>query len=159
MGYTRMGEERDGMDLCSRITRAREQAGLTMAELADRLAVSTGTVSRWEKGQCTVPRRRLRSIADATQVSLRFLQGDSDDPHDRARVVSASEPWRSLPSVPSSLFRLVLDMGDPRPITQSECTRLLAAHVTAARGAAGQPDEWTPGRWYDELLQIRDEES
>ena len=44
-------------------TRAREAAGLSMAESARRLGVTTSAVSQWESGQTFPDARRLAEIA------------------------------------------------------------------------------------------------
>lgn len=44
-------------------TKAREAAGLTMAESARRLGVTTSAVSQWESGQTFPDARRLSEIA------------------------------------------------------------------------------------------------
>lgn len=47
------------------LTWAREQAGLTRAALAERLSVSAGLVSEWEKGTRNAPPGRIKQIAEA----------------------------------------------------------------------------------------------
>jgi transcriptional regulator with XRE-family HTH domain len=47
------------------LRRARRDAGLSQAELADALGVATYTVSRWEGGHDPITPRRAREIRDA----------------------------------------------------------------------------------------------
>ena len=52
----------------------REELGLTMKELADRVGVSEGTISRWEGGQIqNMKRDKIVRLAEALEVPLPVL--------------------------------------------------------------------------------------
>ena len=55
--------------LGARIRAAREQAGLSQVQLADRLKVSKAAVSQWEHGQVQVSLERQLEIAAALGVN------------------------------------------------------------------------------------------
>lgn len=59
----------------NRIEQAREQAGLTRAQLAQRLGVAHSTVWRWER-DIVLPVRRLGAIATALGTTVSHLIGD-----------------------------------------------------------------------------------
>lgn len=52
------------------IQQARVRAGLTQAELADRLGTSQAVVSRWERGRRTPTIATLAKIAEAIGATL-----------------------------------------------------------------------------------------
>lgn len=64
--------------LGDRLRRAREEAGLEQAELAERLGISKAAVSAYEKGRRT-PRDFIRFVkrwADETEVPWQWLADD-----------------------------------------------------------------------------------
>jgi transcriptional regulator with XRE-family HTH domain len=69
-----------------RIAEQRRLAGFSQARLAERLNVSTETISRLETASAMPSIERLASIADALDVELAqlFRQRKADDPRDRA---------------------------------------------------------------------------
>lgn len=52
------------------IAAARVNAGLTQKELAERLAVSNGSVVAWESGEREIPLRHLKTLADLSGLSI-----------------------------------------------------------------------------------------
>lgn len=61
--------------------KARENAGLTVAEAARRLNVSTSAVCQWESGKTFPEARRLAQLADVYGVTVDdLLREPSDDP-------------------------------------------------------------------------------
>ena len=51
----------------------REQAGLSMCELADLLGTTAATVSRWESGRNAISLEKVFDIADALDISHHAL--------------------------------------------------------------------------------------
>jgi transcriptional regulator with XRE-family HTH domain len=73
------------MDVGSRIKRAREQAGMTQAELAEKAGVKQARISLWESGKRQqMSLEHLRSIARALGVSADFLIGTWEDLQEKA---------------------------------------------------------------------------
>ena len=60
-----------------RIASAREEAGLTQQELAERIGLRSGqSISRYERGETEVPSKKLRRIAEQTHKPLTFFIDD-----------------------------------------------------------------------------------
>lgn len=83
-------------DLADRIRKAREIHGWDIGEMADRLAVSRGSVSGWERRRHAPHHKNLQDIARATGVPLSWLLGEEDipaatDPFDPARYGLADQ--------------------------------------------------------------------
>lgn len=67
-----------------RITRAREQMGLSTAQLARRLGVKTSTLANWETDRIDVRSNRLATLAGMLNVSATWLlTGRGQQPVDR----------------------------------------------------------------------------
>ena len=64
----------------SRITRAREDAGLSLKDFADILDVNITTVSNWENGRRQPTLERLIDIAGSLSVSVSYLLGSDEKP-------------------------------------------------------------------------------
>jgi transcriptional regulator with XRE-family HTH domain len=61
-----------------RLREVRAAAGLKQTDVADRLGVSSVTVSRWERGAMTPPLSRVHEIADALGVAVgELVTGDA----------------------------------------------------------------------------------
>jgi transcriptional regulator with XRE-family HTH domain len=59
----------------------RKKLGVTGAEIARRLGVSEGQVSRWENGKDSIPSHRLKAMTAAYEAPLEDLFGIAgDDP-------------------------------------------------------------------------------
>lgn len=72
----------DAATFGDRLAVAREQAGLTQAELAKRLGVKTSTLSAWEQDLKEPRANRLTILAGMTNISLSWLmtgQGEGPD--------------------------------------------------------------------------------
>lgn len=66
------------------IRRARKRAGLTQAQLAERLGCSQSEVGRWERGAARPTYERLQEIVAACGLHLAsqmYVADDSYDPH------------------------------------------------------------------------------
>ncbi len=71
------------MDLKIELKKRRKELGLTMLEVAQKVGVSEGTVSRWESGDIANMRRdKIVLLAKALKVSPSFIMGwDDEDSH------------------------------------------------------------------------------
>lgn len=98
-------EERLGQ----RIARQRKAAGLTQAELAEKVNVQPETISRVETGIRTASLGLLGHLAEALELELHelFRLNDGDDPKNRAieRLL-----WFASRLSPSEI-ELVMDVG------------------------------------------------
>lgn len=76
--------DRDTMG--GRLSRARDAAGLTAAELARRLGVKTSTIQAWESDRSQPRANRLAMLAGVLNVSLSWLlHGIGTSPADESR--------------------------------------------------------------------------
>lgn len=62
-------------DLGSKLKKARENKRLTQQEVADKLGVSNGAISGYERGYRDPDTDTLKSLADLYEVSLDWLKG------------------------------------------------------------------------------------
>lgn len=67
------------MTIADKIKRAREQAGFSQQELADRLHVSRSAVAKWESGLGTPDIENLKGLSRLFGVSMDALTDDSID--------------------------------------------------------------------------------
>ena len=68
-----------------RLQQAREQAGISKANLAEKIGVKSASVWRWEKGKTTPKAHRLSKIAEITGASVDWLNtGNESDNHKNA---------------------------------------------------------------------------
>lgn len=68
------------MDLKIELKNRRKELGLTMLEVAQKVGVSEGTVSRWESGDIANMRRdKIVLLAKALQLSPAFIMGWEDE--------------------------------------------------------------------------------
>lgn len=71
------------MEFKDKIKTLRIAAGLTMAELAKKINVSTPTIQRYESGEIqNVRRDKIKLLADALNTTPAFLMGWENDSND-----------------------------------------------------------------------------
>ncbi len=89
-----------------KITNEREKNNLTTRELALRLNINRGTVSRWENGYIkTIPLDMLHKIADVFNISFdELIEGDPQYSH-----LKSADPVRQTSSVLSDDESAMLD--------------------------------------------------
>ena len=79
------------------IAQAREEAGLTQQELADRIGVKTAqSVSRYERGETEVRMRRLERIAEATGKPLTFFVKEAERVEDADALAELAARMEAL---------------------------------------------------------------
>lgn len=66
------------MTLGNRIKFLRKRANITQSELAEKLNLSFGTISKYEKDEISIPSETLLKIANIFNVSTDFLLGRVD---------------------------------------------------------------------------------
>ncbi|WP_420847997.1 helix-turn-helix domain-containing protein [Nitratireductor luteus] len=90
--------DRDTMG--GRLSRARDAAGMTVAELARRLGVKSSTIQAWESDRSQPRANRLTMLAGVLNVSLSWLlHGIGASPADESRS-------ELIQSVSANLIRL-----------------------------------------------------
>ena len=64
------------MDIGDKIKQLREQKGMTLEELGNKVGVGKSTVRKWETGMIANMRRdKIKKVADALDTSPEFLMG------------------------------------------------------------------------------------
>jgi transcriptional regulator with XRE-family HTH domain len=66
-------------DFGQRLTDARERAGMTQQQLAEKLGTSQRAIARWERDSVALRPDQLFVLADAIGVSLDYLIGRSQE--------------------------------------------------------------------------------
>ena len=77
-----------------RLRKARERAGLSSHEMADRIGVSRQTVTRWEHGR-HMPKAAVVLWAAITDVPVEWLEQDECDPPLRCYLLVPPKARRS----------------------------------------------------------------
>lgn len=95
------------MDVKNIIRRRREELGLTMKEVADRVGVSEGTISRWESGDIqNMKRDKIASLASALDVSPAVIMGwetPAKSEESEAERMYADEDMKALYHIKQSM--------------------------------------------------------
>ena len=67
----------------TRLKELRKKAALTQVEFAKKINVANGTVGNWESGNRQPDHEMLTKLADFFDVSVDYLLGRTDDPHQK----------------------------------------------------------------------------
>lgn len=77
------------MEMGNRIKRLREEKGMTLEELGDKVGVGKSTVRKWETGMiANMKRDKIAKLADALDVSPGYLMGWEAPEPDDAELLS-----------------------------------------------------------------------
>ena len=78
------------MDIGDKIKQLREQKGMTLEELGNKVGVGKSTVRKWETGMIANMRRdKIKKVADALDTSPEFLMGWTDE---TSIIIEPKEP-------------------------------------------------------------------
>lgn len=81
------------MEIRDLIRQKRIALGMTMKEVADKVGVSEGTISRWESGEiANMKRGAIASLAKVLQLSPNSIMGWDDDEQESAAPASDNLP-------------------------------------------------------------------
>jgi len=81
-----MGTRTPVWTIADRMGKARREAGLSTAEMADLLGVSRQTVGNWEAGRVKPSKATLLAWSTYTDVALGWILTGSDNPQDPGTV-------------------------------------------------------------------------
>ncbi len=97
------------------IARYRNEKGLTQAELAERVGITTAFVSRVERGQKMLKVETLSIIAHELQVSCdALLRQESNETHiENIKILLACQPEEYLPGL-EKLIRTCVEEFQPK---------------------------------------------
>lgn len=74
-----MTTKQERMDAMATLSTVRRSANITLAQVADELGVTRGTVSRWETGKWVAPSSRVQQIKHAIPVLMMRKQDEDGD--------------------------------------------------------------------------------
>lgn len=81
-------------DVRNIIKKRRKELGLTMKELAQKVGVSEGTISRWESGNIANMRKdKLPALAETLQISIETITGGKEP---QAKTVTLADQQEEL---------------------------------------------------------------
>lgn len=142
------------MDVGDTLQRRRKELGLTLREVAEKVGVSEGTVSRWESGDITNMRRdKIKAISDVLRVSPLLILGLQDSvplPH--------ATKFPEILEIGKSTFPLFSGIACGEPIYMEETIQCYVSVTTNIRAdfvlrAVG--DSMSPGIRAGDLVFIR----
>ena len=79
------------MTLGNRIKFLRKRANITQSELAEKLNLSFGTISKYEKDEISIPSETLLKIANIFNVSTDFLLGRVDIKNESIPIAASTK--------------------------------------------------------------------
>ena len=79
------------MTLGNRIKFLRKRANFTQSELAEKLNLSFGTISKYEKDEISIPSETLLKIANIFNVSTDFLLGRVDIKNESIPIAASTK--------------------------------------------------------------------
>jgi transcriptional regulator with XRE-family HTH domain len=89
-------------DFGERLAQARESAGLTQLQLAEKLGATQRVITYWERGRVALRADQLNALADALGVTADFLLGREQP---KARGIGPTGKMRQLFDAASALPR------------------------------------------------------
>jgi transcriptional regulator with XRE-family HTH domain len=107
-----------------RMAQAREQAGLTQAQLAARMGVTQPVVAYWEREPVALRIEQLAALADALDVSADYLAGRSTKPR--------------APKGPPSRLRVAFEKAKKLPRSQQQHILKVVEAFVEATDASGE---------------------
>lgn len=113
------------MDLGDRIRTAREAAGLSQAQLAERIGTTQRTIGNWERGTAT-PRSKTGALETVLGIQLRR---PADTHHSAPRIDEATDG------------QIIADLAR-RLAERNDRIRELTAQLEHAHHAPPMPDRW-----------------
>ena len=100
------------MEIRDLIRQKRIALGMTMKEVADKVGVSEGTISRWESGEiANMKRGAIASLAKVLQLSPNSIMGWDDDEQESAAPASDNLPDLT-PKDEREITRMMDDMKE-----------------------------------------------
>ncbi len=128
------GGEYAGMDFATNLKRARKAAGLTQAELAERLNVSQPAVQRWETGKREPGYFELGQLAGLLGIALPDLIGNEPSHVPIvAGAVTPSPTWTPSEATLRRLLEAATPAFSPSPVDPDALADVARAFGVALR--------------------------
>ena len=130
------------MEIGEMLQQRRKELGLTMAEIAEKVNVSEGTISRWESGEIQhMKRDKIKLLAEALRISPLAIMGIS--PKEELPI----RRYREIMEIGKKTFPLFSGIACGEPILMNETiecyvsstTDLQADFVLRAVGTSMEP--------------------
>ena len=94
------------MDIGIKIAQVRREQGITQIELADQMAVTRQTISRWETGAAFPDIEKVASLAEILQVSCDYLLRELPSERDATPTTDNTETLEHGSSITKLLSRI-----------------------------------------------------
>ena len=107
-------------DIGGRIRTLREAAGITLADLARKLATHPSNIQRWEQGRVSPNWRSLARIADALGVAVESLVSDVSTEPQTSRGTSESAAQGGILQVSEAMDAEALTFPSAMSLNRSE---------------------------------------
>ena len=118
------------MSFSERLKELRIKTGISQSKLAERVGVTTQTVSLWERGLRYPNDTALSKLSDHFNVHVEYLTGESDDDtprqdiNDMARILEIEADLEELAMIMTRLSKLSPTMRSVVAATVAEAYRL-----------------------------------
>ncbi|WP_320672402.1 helix-turn-helix domain-containing protein [Patulibacter defluvii] len=158
-------DEQDAETVGDRIAAARSRRGWSQAELAERVGVDKGQVSRWERGATRPRAGTLRRAAEALQCDYGWLESGRGQAAPGPPGTSRSTPSKGFDEM---LRGIVFEAAAAVERSRSEELSSAAAMTTVielsgqfrsvydlVNGMSAKPEKWPPEDLTGEVLRIR----
>ena len=103
----------------NRVTELREKLSLSKSELADRVGVTTATITNWENWKSTPTRNNLEMLALMLCTTTDYLEGITDDASPEISSAPPAESEKTPPAITQP--GLCEDCGTPVPERVRKC--------------------------------------
>ena len=107
------------MIFSNRVTELREKLSLSKSELADRVGVTTATITNWENWKSTPTRNNLEMLALMLCTTTDYLEGITDDASPEISSAPSAESEKTPPATTQP--GLCEDCGTPVPERVRKC--------------------------------------
>ncbi len=118
------------MSFSERLKELRMKTGISQSKLAERVGVTTQTVSLWERGLRYPNDAALSRLSDCFNIHVEYLTGKSEDDsprhdvNDAARILEIETDLEELAMIMTRLSKLSLTMRSVVAATVAEAYRL-----------------------------------
>lgn len=99
-------------ELGERIAQARQEAGLTQKQLAEKLGVTQRVVTYWEREAVGLRADQLASLAEALEVSSDYFLGRKNSRRGNGPAGRAKKTFEEVSKLPRSQQKKILDVVD-----------------------------------------------
>lgn len=150
------------------IARKRRELNLTQAQLAERLGISSKSVSKWERGKCMPDYDIVNELCDALGITVSELLDGEENERENLRsafartrgflLIVANARWDAEERTAGIFDDLARLFNDPKPTTARQCVQaapaLAQAQPTLVPRIAEALEGVDPGRYPDSTAPL-----